>query len=277
MYKCPECGKNYAEAVAICSECGAPFESAAAPQADKFCGECGAAIPDGAMFCGNCGAPVGTAVPAAVTAAPVMAVSATAPSAAPKGKIAITIGNIFFLLSLIPATIILLGDLFVFRATGVVDESFGYFGFSKAFNYLTDLVGILEGLGVDSLEYVRTLTSVFGFTWTVVIAALIFVAIDYIKGIIAANKGKLLYNICFMPLTYLAMSFLFSVIIYASMLYPINDVLNSGMVGAINQFVGFELSIDMTAAAIWLAVIAGVNAMIFVILKLVEKFGSGAR
>ena len=261
---CGECGASLPEGATVCKNCGAPAEEASAAQVDRFCAECGAAIPSGTAVCRNCGAPVGLSVPVA------------AASAVPKRKTGFLIGNIIFLLTLIPATVILLGDIFVFKATGVLDESFGYFGFSKTFNYLTDLIGILESFGVDSLDYIRTLTGVFGFTWTVVVIALIGVAIEYVKGIAAANKGRLLDKLCFMPLTYLAISFLFGVIIYAVLLVPINDVLDGGIVGAINQFVGFELSIGMAAPAIWLACIALLNAVVYIILKLAEKLGSHA-
>ena len=264
MYRCPECGREYAEVVRVCAGCGAPFEGVGI-QTNTFCAECGSAIPAGDTTCKNCGAPVMTAGADA------------GPLAKQNGKTVITIGNIIFLVTLIPATILLLGDMFVFKASRVLEESFSYFGFSKTFNYLTDLLDIMEGFGVDSLDTVRTMTGVLGFTWTVVVIALINVAIEFVKGFLQANKGKVLDKLCFMPLTYLAMSFLFNLIVHVVLLSPINDVLEDGIVGAINEFVGFKLSIDMGAPAAWLACIGLVNVVVYIVTKLVEKLSTRAQ
>lgn len=265
---CYECGAPLSGEEKVCGNCGAPVEDAAAPQMNKFCAECGAAIPEGVAVCKNCGAPVETAAPAVAVGA------VAAPSTAQNSRPAFTIGNIIFLLTLIPSTVILLGDMFVLKASGVMEENFGYFGFSKTFNYLTDLIDLMEGFGVDSLDTVRTLTGVLGFTWTVVVIALIGVVIEFFGGIAQANKGKLLDKLCFMPLTYLVVSVLFCVLTNVVLIFPINDVLESGIVGKINDFIGFKLSVDMGAPALWLACIGLVNVVVYIVLKLVEKLNS---
>ncbi len=268
---CEECGMTLSDGAKVCASCGAPVEEAA----DRMCEECGAALAVGAAVCRNCGAPVSgasmyTALPTVNAAAGSTAVQLTA---AKKPSIAFTVGNVIFLLTLIPATIILLGEIFVFRASGVMEESFGYFGFSKTFNYLTDILDVLERLGVGSFDTARILTSIFGFTWTVVIAALFGVAIHFISGIANAGKGRLLDKICFMPLLYLLVSFLFCVLVDAALLNPINDVLSSGIVGIVNDFVGLKLSAELGTPVIALACIGILNVAVYAVLKLVGRLG----
>lgn len=268
---CEECGTALHEGAAVCNNCGAPVEGMAAV---KHCEECGAALQEGAAVCSNCGAPVGSMA----AAAPAQIYAATAvPTAGKRSTAAFTTGNIIFLISLVPATVLLLSELFVFRATGVLEEGFGYFGFSNTFNYQTDLLDILERLGVDSLGTVRVLTGVFGFTWTLVVIALIGVVVEFIGGIANAGKGVLLKKICFLPLTYLTLSFLFCVLTELVLLAPVNDLLEGGIVGLVNEFVGFKLSVDMSGAAVWLGCIALADIVVYIVVKLIEKLDTRAR
>ena len=274
---CEECGAVLTGSETVCGYCGAPVgitEEASAPVVTAVCEECGAVLTGNETVCGNCGAFTSEA------SRPVSKENDTARENNKRTKTVFLIANILFVLTLIPSTVVFLGNIFEFNAVGLVEKSFSFFGAADAMSYVNGLLNDLEALGIASFDNARIVTGILSFAWIAVVIFLIDIVARFITGIRDANKGELLTELSFTPMTCLIICYVFSFAVDVFLLSPINNFISESVDGILSfqlsEYVNLKLSISLGSDIGILICIACFNLLLLGIMKIVEKVSERA-
>ncbi len=269
---CDECGTTLPCDKEFCPDCGAPVGDTAVT---VICEECGTSVVCNDVFCYNCGAPVSSDY---VFPAEYSQPASKESHINKKSRTAYLIGNIIFIITLIPATVMFLSNIFVLDAVGIVERPFSFFGISDGFSYLNELFTKLENLGITSLEDAKNITGLLSYSWIIVVLFLVYITGQLISGVINVNSGKPLTKLCFMPTVYLVICYSFCIVADSLLLSPINDFIAESVNGLLkfqlSEYVNLEIGISLETNFIIMVCIICFNALVLSIIRNIEKHNS---